>query len=252
VNETTNNKPKFLDYLNIYEFETVLPGSGETVKFKPLTTGQLKKLLIYENETNIMVQEDALDELIGSCVISENFDIDNLYLQDRFFLLMEIRKKTKGEKFDFTYKCPKCESQILNSINLDDLKVTKIPEDIDNSLALTDHIGISLRHIKRKDFKTISKYIDIKDKTELQINSEIQTALFAAGIEAIATQDGVEEDISLVNKMYLVDNVPTSAFELIKKWYEDNDFGLDMVISASCSNCGHKEITDVPMGNFFL
>jgi len=224
VNETTNNKPKFLDYLNIYEFETVLPGSGETVKFKPLTTGQLKKLLIYENETNIMVQEDALDELIGSCVISD----------------------------DFTYKCPKCESQILNSINLDDLKVTKIPEDIDNSLALTDHIGISLRHIKRKDFKTISKYIDIKDKTELQINSEIQTALFAAGIEAIATQDGVEEDISLVNKMYLVDNVPTSAFELIKKWYEDNDFGLDMVISASCSNCGHKEITDVPMGNFFL
>jgi len=158
VNEITNNKPKFLEYLNIYEFETTLPGSGETIRFQPLTTGQLKKLLVYENETDIMIQEDALDNLICSCVTSENFDIDNLYLQDRFFLLMEIRKKTKGEKYDFTYKCPKCESQILNSLNLDDLKVTKIPEDIDNSLALTDHIGISLRHIKRKDFKIFKTY----------------------------------------------------------------------------------------------
>lgn len=243
---------KFVEYLNIYEFETVLPGSGETVKFKPLTTGQIKKLLVYENEDNIMVQEKAMDELISSCVISEDFIIDELYLQDRFFLLIEIRKKTKGEKYDFTYKCPECKSQILNSVSLDDLEIVKLSKDVDNSVTLTDDIGVSLRHIKRKDFKAISKLIDVKGKSETQMNAEIETGLFAAGIELIATPDGIEENIDIQSKMYLIDNVPTSAFEKIKKWYEDNDFGINMEMSASCINCGHKETTEIPMGSFFL
>ena len=245
-------KPAFMDYLNIYEFETVLPGSKEVVKFKPLTTGQLKKLLVYEKEENLIIQEEALDELISSCVVSDEFDINELYLQDRFFLLIEIRKKTKGEKYSFTFKCPECKSQTLTSLNLDDLEVVSLPEEFDNSVALTDDIGVSLRHIKRKDFKAISKFIDVKGKSELQINSDIQTGLFAAGIEAIATPDGLEENIDLKSKMYLVDNVPTSAFEEIKKWYEDNDFGINMKMSAKCRNCSHVEETDIPMGNFFL
>lgn len=251
MNEITNNKPKFIDYLNIYEFETELPGSGEIIKFKPLTTGQLKKLLIYENEENIIIQENAIDDLISSCVISENFNIDELYLQDRFFLLVEIRKKTKGEKYEFTYKCPECKSQSLNALNLDDVPVKNLKVESD-SINLTDDIGITLRHIKRKDFKEVSKYIDIKNRTETQVNSELQTALFAAGIEAIATPDGIEDDIDLKNKMYLIDNVPTSAFEEIKKWYDENDFGLDIEIETVCRNCEHKEKTNIPMGNFFL
>ena len=247
-------KHKFTEYLNIYEFETVLPGSKDTIRFKPLTTGQIKKLLVYEKEDSIIIQEQALDELISSCIMSDDFDIDELYLQDRFFLLTEIRKKTKGEKYDFTFKCPKCESQILNSLNLDDLEVVTLPEEIDDAVALTDHIGVTLRHLKRKDFKLISKYINVKGKSETQINSEIQTGLFAAGIEAIATPDQIEENIDIESKMFLIDNLPTSAFEEIKKWYEENDFGIDMSVNVACKNeeCDYTEKIDIPMGNFFF
>ena len=59
----------FRKYLNVYEFETTLPGTGDTVKFKPMTTGQLKKMLVYENSTNPMTVEKALDELISSSII---------------------------------------------------------------------------------------------------------------------------------------------------------------------------------------
>lgn len=253
VKENTNGNPKFVNYLNIYEFETTLPGSGQVVKFKPLTTGQLKKLLVYEKETNIVKQEEALDELITSCITSEDFDIDELYLNDRFFLLMEIRKKTKGEKYDFTFTCPECKSQILNNIDLDSMNVNKLSKDIENSVMLTEDIGVSLRHLKRKDFKSISQFLDTsKGRSEVQINSGIQTGLFAAGIEAVVTPDGVEDDLDIQSRIYLVDNTPTSGFEKIKNWYEDNDFGVDMEISVSCSNCGYSETTDVPMGDFFL
>ena len=253
MDEKMSSNPNFVKYLNIYEFETVLPGSGKVVKFKPLTTGQLKKLLVYEKETNIIKQEEAIDELIKSCVISDDFDIDDLYLQDRFFLLIEIRKKTKGETYEFTFKCPECESQIINNLNLDDMPVKRLPEEFDNSITLTDDIGVTLRHLKRSDFKEISQFLDTsKKRTETQINSGIQTGLFAAGIESVATPDGIEEDLNIQSRIYLVENIPTYGYEKIKDWYEDNDFGVEMSVSVSCHNCGYTEETDIPMGDFFL
>ena len=40
-----SQKPKFYDFINVYEFECELPGSREIIKFKPVSTGQIKKLL---------------------------------------------------------------------------------------------------------------------------------------------------------------------------------------------------------------
>ena len=96
-----SEKPKFLQHVNVYDFTCELPGSKQTVQFKPVTTGQIKKLLSYENETNYVVQEQALDDLISSSVLSDGFDIGELFIYDRLFLLLEIRKKTKGEILEF-------------------------------------------------------------------------------------------------------------------------------------------------------
>jgi hypothetical protein len=77
----SENKPNFLDYVNVYEFECELPGSKQKVKFKPVTTGQIKKLLTYEKETNYVIQEQALDDLISSSVLSEGFNPQmNIYI----------------------------------------------------------------------------------------------------------------------------------------------------------------------------
>jgi len=98
-----SDRPKFLDHVNSYEFTCELPGSGETVAFKPVSTGQIKKLLTFENETNYVVQEQALDDLLSSSVLSEGFDVGDLYIYDRLFLLLELRKKTEaalGSKFN--------------------------------------------------------------------------------------------------------------------------------------------------------
>ena len=100
----------FKNYVNVYEFDCKLPGSGKVVNYKPITTGQMKKLLIYENETSPVVQEKALDSLISSSVIDKDFNINDLYLEDRFFLLVEMRKNTKGKTFTFPFECSKCKT----------------------------------------------------------------------------------------------------------------------------------------------
>ena len=59
-----SERPKFYDHVNVYDFSCELPGSKETIQFKPVSTGQIKKLLTYENESNYVLQEQALDDLI--------------------------------------------------------------------------------------------------------------------------------------------------------------------------------------------
>ena len=59
----------FRAYMNMYTFETVLPGNGEKVVYKPVTTGQLKKVLMFETSKDPDVMEKALDEIINECVV---------------------------------------------------------------------------------------------------------------------------------------------------------------------------------------
>ena len=59
----------FSKYLNIYEKTVILPGSNQEVKIKPLNTNQIKKLLVYENETNPVVGEQILDDILKFCII---------------------------------------------------------------------------------------------------------------------------------------------------------------------------------------
>ena len=63
----------FRKYLNVHEFEAILPGSGEKVKFKPLTTAQIKKLLVYGDDESPLILEQALDDIINSAVIDEDY-----------------------------------------------------------------------------------------------------------------------------------------------------------------------------------
>lgn len=117
----------FRNYLNTYVFETDLPGSGLAVSFKPVTTGQIKRLLLYETTNDPLSIEAALDTLIEECVIKpENFKVSGLYIQDRFFLLVEIRKATRGATYMFQTECASCGSQTQQAINLSELPVTKL------------------------------------------------------------------------------------------------------------------------------
>ena len=102
----------FKDYLNVFEFKTFLPGVEEEIIFKPLTIGTIKQIASYsEDEPDAGTLTNMFDEIFKKSVVSENFDPLEIYLQDRYFLILEIRKKTKGETIKYTLTCPKCKSQ---------------------------------------------------------------------------------------------------------------------------------------------
>lgn len=240
----------FKNHFNTYEFESDLPGSDidKTLKFKPIRTKEIKKLLAYENVENYREVENVLDEMIKLSVIDEDFNVDDLYLQDRFYLLTDIRKKSKGENVEFEYKCPECESQTYISFNLDSLETKKLDNSVDNKIQLTDTISIYIWYITRG----LEKEAIEKSESDNINSPEVQFNIITQGIQAVETPDGKEENLPFEDKQFIVDNMTTGDLDKLKNWYEKNHFGLDFRIEKKCKQCGHKEYTEVPLHNFFF
>jgi hypothetical protein len=148
----------FKRYLNCYEWETVLPGSGAKIKYKPITTGQIKRLLLYEDMDDAVAIENAMDNLVTECVITEGFNIKDLFLQDRFFLTVEIRNVTKGNKYTFPSTCMECGSQTFQTVDLAKLPVKKLKKD-----DITIKLPIQEAQPKKKGKLTV---VETKPETE--------------------------------------------------------------------------------------
>jgi transcription elongation factor Elf1/ribosomal protein L28 len=247
-----SEKPNFLDYVNVYEFECELPGSKQKVKFKPVTTGQIKKLLTYENETNYVIQEQALDDLISSSVLSEGFSSDELYIYDRMYLLMELRKKTKGEILEFKIDCPKCKSQSINRVNLDELEMKQL-EDVNDQLVDFGDVKVYLRHMKRKHQKRdITPNLFPKKLTSTQQGYIFQVLFHACAINKIETPKGIDENIDMKNRIFFIENIPMQQMEMIKNTVESMEFGWKLENKIQCPHCGHEESEEIPIQqNFF-
>lgn len=248
----SEQQAKFRDVLNIYSFSCKLPGTGETIEFKPLTTGQLKKLLTYEGETNPIVQEQAIDEVIEASIVTEGFDPNSLYLEDRFFLLLQIRKKSKGEILEFTYDCKKCGSQTLSRVSLDSLPIIE-RKDVNPEVDLGNGIKVVLKHVTRADYKYINQNM-FKNLSDLQATAEMQIMLHSLSIESVTTEQyGEETDLTLQDKKYLLENIPTNGYEKVKNWHDDNTFGIDFKYNIRCIKCGNTETIEIPLeGSFFF
>lgn len=243
----------FKRYLNTYEFSCVLPGSGKKVNFKPITPGQMKNLLVYEKEEDPMILENAMDDLIQSCIINESFDIKDQYIQDRFFLIVEIRKKSKGELYKFTIDCPKCKSQSLNTINLDKLNVVRLEIDKEksNKVKLNNNITIELKHITRRDQndsyeKTKPKENNLKSLTDFMLST------YANSIVKIITPEEEINEPSYDDRIFLLSNITTGEYEKITEWFEKNDFGVNFVYKMKCEHCELSKKMDISVSDFFF
>jgi hypothetical protein len=239
--------------VNDYRFECELPGSGEKVEFRPITTGQMKGLLVYENDTDPFAIENALDDLITGCVITPGFDVKELFLQDRLFLLIEIRKKTKGSNYTFKYTCPKCETDVINTVNLDELPVTRWDKNADNLIRLKENLSVKMRLIKRGDqIDAVRAVKKMKVSSPARMAVEVATYMYAAAMDEFVLDNGETGKADIEDKIYLIDNTGDSLFNTVKKWLEDNDFGVNLYFDFSCFNCKWGARKFIPVNDFFV
>lgn len=241
-------------FVKSYEFETTLPGSGKVVKIKPVTTHELKSLLLYENEKDPIIIEQALDDLIQSCVLTEEFNIKDLYLQDRFFLLIELRKVSKGNKYSFVYTCTSCEQQVYTNLDLNKLKTKNYDlSKVDNKVKLDDQITVEVDHVTRgEQLRANDLVASVENESEKYLDIGLYS--YAMAVKKIITTEGEfdSEDIELNDVVYVLTQIPM-ALDKVKDWFTNNQFGTDFRFTLNCTNpeCKHKEKMDIPLDNFF-
>jgi hypothetical protein len=257
----------FKKYLSVYEFDATLPGSGETIMYKPITTGQMKNLLIYEEDDDPLVIEEILDDLISSSVITEGFDIDNLYLQDRFYLLIEIRKQSKGKHFSFKITCPECGSQSLQNVDLDKLPFTPKESDVNPFVKVNENITIGLDFITRRDQKIAAGIVNQRkeEMTNMQKLANMSLIATATAIKVFITPEGEDTETSIEDKLYFLESLNQKEFKKVTDWFEKETFGIDFVTDMRCPHidppirkggpgkpCDFTEQITIPLENFFF
>lgn len=237
--------------LDTYEFPYTLPGSGEKVLIKPITTGQMKKVLAYEDETDPYVIEEALDKLIIDCVVSPNFNINNLYLQDRFSLLLEIRRVTKGDSYNFNWTCRKCKVENVANINITELNVKPFNKE-GNVIEINDRLKFEVDFPTRADQKDAVGRAKGKTLTLREKQVEVETGTLANSVRRVHTPEGVLDNISFEDKVYILENIKSDVFEKFSSWFKDHDFGIEFVSTLSCIGCRNEEKIDIPLHDFFV
>jgi len=236
-------------FLNVYEFETVLPGSNEKVKYKGLSTNTMKKLIIHENEKDPLKEEDILDHILSVSIIDEDFDVDKLYVLDRYYLFIKIREATKGSVYKFQYTCPECNGQTVQSIDLKTLILKKTKIKNNTISLLKGNVKLELDYPKRKNQKEAYSYINPK-LSDREKSIDIQLADLAAFVTHIKTSDG-EQDIDYTELIDFIGELPENEKDVFDQWIEKNKFGIDLKHVLKCPHCEFETERDLPMQNFF-
>ncbi len=242
---------KLVSCLNRYNHKFTLLSDGTTISFKPITTGQMKNLLVYEDNEDIYLMEQILDDLITGCVISDDFVVDDLYLQDRFMLLIEIRKKTKGSVYNTQMKCPKCGTITPQHIDLDKLEIAPFYSGVDKRISINDDFLIHVDYMTRGMQKEAIEIIKSKGFEGKRAMVEMINIMHALALQKFETSMGVLENQTVSDRVELLDDLDPDSYEKITKWFEDNDYGIIFESEMMCVSCDHKEVVKIPLSDFF-
>ena len=247
-------KPKidFSKLNSIYEFETQLPGCGAWVRFRPFTTGQIKKILAFEGETDPLIISEVINALIDEVIIGDEPKVHDIFMKDREYLLMEIRNKTKGPRWETEWKCEKCNSQNFLNVDLSKLPVTRIEKELVNyDCEIMPNLAVKMRYITVMDEMEIINRID-KNLSDKQKQAELVISMVAGSIENVTLNGNTIDEMSFEDKKYFLEESPTTVYHKLTEWLSANEYGTDFTVKAKCHSCGNELEFNATPENFFF
>jgi hypothetical protein len=151
-------------------YTTKLPVKDISVEFKPLIVKE-EKIIASAKETGSPM--DGYNTLIKLIDTKTDIDTNDLTETDLIHLMLQIRKKSIGEKFKTGFNCPYTGQPVSLEVNCSDIKVAG---DSKSKNVLTDKLSIDLKI--PKNFSDISSCIEsiesIKEKVEFSTLSQEQ------------------------------------------------------------------------------
>lgn len=223
----------------------------ETVELKPMTAREEDILM---NRT-LVRKGTVVTELIKSCVIDKNIDVNSMISGDRNALMVAVRITGYGADYSPKVTCPGCESQQDFSVNLENLPVKEL--DLNklkqvginqNAFELTLPVSkknVIFKFLTGKEEERMLQDLEAKRKKGIVQENLVTTKL----MNSIVSIEGNTER-GFIN--LFCQHMPARDSLALRKVMDESEPGIDMSSDFVCNGCGHQEVLTVPLGPSFF
>lgn len=196
----------------------------------------------------------VIEELIKSCVMEKNIDIDDLIAGDRNAILVAIRITGYGKDYNTNITCGNCQGVNENySFDLSELPIKRLTiEPCEEGKNIFEYIlPVSKKKVK---FRLLSG----RDEKEMQDENLKKVKLFGenyignitANLEKMIVDiDGVTHRGKIAN---FISMMPAFDSRSLRKYISDSQPGIDTKVDFCCQHCGNKKKIDMPINTDFF
>ena len=227
-----------LPTLDVNTYETNLPSTGQTIRFRPFLVKEYK-ILLSALESDQSEVTRIVNELVDVCTFKQ-LDIKKLAHFDTEYLFLQLRAKSIGEITELNINCD-CGEKIKYSLNLNELEVKK-SEEHTNKIQINHSIGVIMRYPKFEEIVEIYE--------NLKTNKLIE--LIANCVETVYDEEQVYNDFSSQEILEFVSGFTKDQFDKLENFFSTMP-RVSQHIDTNCNNCGkHHEYDLEGLQNFFV
>jgi|TARA_R110002153_G_scaffold227211_1_gene379941 hypothetical protein len=236
-----------LPILNSSRYEATIPSTGQTIEFRPFLVKEEKILMVaMESKDNKMMMK-ALKDILNACIFDEvnvskltSFDLEELFLR--------LRAKSVGEKAEVNLKCGACTAKTPVEVNLDEIKMSDMPEQ--THIMLTDTVGVSFKY---PSVDLVASLDFDPDKTKPEKQMDMTYKMIISCIENIFDNDTVWDSESQTEKEMrdFIDGLNSQQFGKITEFFGSLPT-LEHTIEFNCISCGSEQSLELRgLSSFF-
>lgn len=176
----------------------------------------------------------SIGTLTPKSVGKENWSkiIQSLYVGDRDYMIIKLRKLSIGDEVELQHTCPKCNSKISTIVDLDEIEVIpfqgtrvihfELPKGYKDKRGNVHRTG-TFRLTNGLDQEIL---IPVAIKNTAKANTLLLTRL-------CRFDDGYPIDEDLIGDLTIKDR------DYLNKLLIDNRFGVDLSTEVTCESCGN-------------
>jgi len=221
----------------------------DTIKIKSMTAREEDIL----TSPALLKEGTVMTHLLKSCIVEGGFDVDDLIIGDRNAILTSIRITGYGTGYTVIPKCSSCGHANELTVDLSALKIKRLKiEPVEAGKNLFEFV------LPVTNKKILFRYTTASQENERIVRSEnikkhLNTIVDDTVSSSVEFAIHSIDDISDRNKIkHFVLNMPAFDSRALRKYMRENEPGIDMTHSFTCSACSYENNFIIPVtANFF-
>lgn len=193
-------------------YELTVPSSKKTIKYRPFLVKEEKLLLMAQSGKDTSEIINTLKQVIGNCILTDNFNVDELASFDLEYFFIKLRSKSIGNEITLTYRDLEDNKKYEVVVNLDDVEMKESDSHI-NKIEISDKLGLYLKYPT-----TDSSILNLDDDEQADAIFNI----IAECIDTIYDESGTynTKDYTKEEVNEFVSSLDIKAFEKIQAFFE--------------------------------